>query len=112
MWIAVISALVCFAIATILFTPPLRGYPFYQALSFYFLFEGGWTVLNAVVQLIWPGSTFMDWVHYIGAILLGGYLFYRLFSYYWSQKSGKEASSLVKKDPAQPGNDGGDGQKS
>ena len=65
MWIAVLSALVCFAVATILFTPPLRSYPFYQVLSFYFLFEGAWTLLNAAVDLIWPGSNVLVWVHCI-----------------------------------------------
>ena len=40
MWIPIITCLVCFAVATILFTPPLRKFPFYQAISFYFLFEG------------------------------------------------------------------------
>lgn len=86
MWFAVISALICFAIATILFTPQLRNYPFYQALSFYFLFEGAWTLVNAVVTMIWPSSNVMQWVHYVGALLLGGYLFYRLYAYYWKQK--------------------------
>ena len=37
MWIPIITSLVCFAVATILFTPPLRKFPFYQAVSFYFL---------------------------------------------------------------------------
>lgn len=88
MWFAIISSVICFAVATILFTPQLRNYPFYQVLSFYFLFEGGWTILNAIVAEIWPYSTFMQWVHYVGAIAFGALLFYRLFAYYWKQKHG------------------------
>ncbi len=91
MWIAVLSALVCFAVATILFTPPLRGYPFYQVLSFYFLFEGAWTLLNAAVNLIWPGSNALVWVHYVGVIVFAGLLFYKMYAYYWKQKHGAKA---------------------
>ena len=80
--------LVCFAVATILFTPPLRSYPFYQVLSFYFLFEGAWTLLNAAVDLIWPGSNVLVWVHYVGVIVFAGLLFYKIYAYYWKQKHG------------------------
>ena len=37
MWFAVISSLVCFAVATILFTPPFRKCSFYKEMSFFFL---------------------------------------------------------------------------
>ena len=83
MWLSILSALVCFAVATILFTPPLRSFPFYLGFSIYFLFEGAWTLLNAVALLIWPYSNFMVWVHYVGAILFAGYLLYSLYLYYW-----------------------------
>ena len=52
MWIPIITSLVCFAVATILFTPPLRKFPFYQAVSFYFLFEGAWTLFNTLITAI------------------------------------------------------------
>ena len=81
MWLSILSALVCFAVATILFTPPLRSFPFYLGFSIYFLFEGAWTLLNAVALLIWPYSNFMVWVHYVGAILFAGYLLYSLYLY-------------------------------
>lgn len=99
MWIAVISALVCFAVATILFTPPLRGYPFYQVLSFYFLFEGAWTLLNAAVNLIWPGADALNWIHYVGVIVFAGALFYKLSAYYWKQK---QLEKLSKKQSGSP----------
>ena len=62
MWIPIITSLVCFAVATILFTPPLRKFPFYQAVSFYFLFEGAWTLFNTLITAIWPYADFMIWV--------------------------------------------------
>ena len=37
MWIPIITSLVCFAVATILFTPPLRKFLFTRRFSFYFL---------------------------------------------------------------------------
>lgn len=96
MWLAVAGALLCFAVATILFTPPLRGYPFYQSLSFYFLFEGGWLLLDAVVNLIWPYTTFMRWVHGIGTLIFVGYLLYKMFSYYWKTKHTEKQGSAPK----------------
>lgn len=95
MWVAVVSSLICFAVATILFTPPLRSFPFYQAVSFYFLFEGAWTLLNAVVLAIWNYSLFMVWVHYFGSILCAGYLFYCLFIYYCKQKQAQKTENKV-----------------
>lgn len=86
MWIPIITSLVCFAVATILFTPPLRKFPFYQAISFYFLFEGAWTLFNTLVSAIWPYTDFMIWVHHVGIILFAGYLFYKIYVYYWRQK--------------------------
>ena len=86
MWIPIITSLVCFAVATILFTPPLRKFPFYQAVSFYFLFEGAWTLFNTLITAIWPYADFMIWVHHVGIILFAGYLFYKIYVYYWRQR--------------------------
>ena len=88
MWIPIITSLVCFAVATILFTPPLRKFPFYQAVSFYFLFEGAWTLFNTLITAIWPYADFMIWVHHVGIILFAGYLFYKIYVYYWRQRRG------------------------
>lgn len=96
MWFAIVGALLCFAVATILFTPPLRSYPFYQALSFYFLFEGAWTLLDAVVNLIWPYSGFMRWVHGIGTIAFVGYLLYKMYAYYWKKKQAAKETAAPK----------------
>ena len=68
MWIPIITSLVCFAVATILFTPPLRKFPFYQAVSFYFLFEGAWTLFNYPDHRHLPYADFM-----IGSIMLGSF---------------------------------------
>lgn len=105
MWIPVITSLVCFAVATILFTPPLRKFPFYQAISFYFLFEGAWTLFNTLITAIWPYADFMIWIHHVGIILFAGYLFYKIYVYYWRQKrdekNERKTEAAAKKEPPQ-----------
>ena len=86
MWIAVIASLICFALATILFTPSLREYPFYQPFAFYFLFEGAWMFCNWVILELFGSSAFMLWVQYIGSILFGGYLVFCLYRYAYQKK--------------------------
>ena len=51
-------------------------------MSCFFLFEGAWTILNFVVFEIWPKYNFMTWVNYIGTIVFGGYLLYKLIRIY------------------------------
>lgn len=89
MWSAVICSLICFAIATIMFTPQLRSFPCYQSLSFLFLFEGAWNLLNGIILVFWPSSNFMIWVHYVGLIIFGGYFLYCLYYKYWHSKKDK-----------------------
>lgn len=107
MWFSVISSLVCFAVATILFTPAFRKCDFYKELSIFFLFEGSWAILNLAVTEIWSKYNFMTWVNYIGTIVFGGYLLYKLIAIYNretgneslhdNQKSADSNSSLAQK---------------
>lgn len=96
MWLAVISALVCFAVSVILFTPPLRSFPFYQAIALFFLFEGAWCLFNSVILEVWPQQTFMIFIQYIGIILFAGYLFYKMFIYYLKNSKNEETSDEMK----------------
>lgn len=89
MWASVISSLVCFAVATILFTPTFRKCDFYKELSIFFLFEGFWAILNLAATEIWPKYNFMIWVNYIGTIVFGGYLLYKLI-YIHNSETGNE----------------------
>ena len=70
MWIAIISALVCFAVAVVLFTPLFRTVALFRPVALFFIFEG---------LQIWPGTSMMQWFHYIGIIIFGGYLLLCLF---------------------------------
>lgn len=93
MWLSILTAIVCFAIATILFTPVMRKLVIYQALAFYFLFEGGWTVINQIVLSLWKSGEFMMWVHLAGITIFGLYLFYSLCSYYWHRRQESKAEA-------------------
>ncbi len=99
MWFSVISSLVCFAVATILFTPPFRKCSFYKEMSFFFLFEGAWAILSFVVFEIWPKYNFMTWVNYIGTIVFGGYLLYKLIRIYnsYSKDTKPKTSHTIEK---------------
>lgn len=86
MWLSVIASLVCFAVATVLFTPALRYYPFYRPLALYFIFQGLWMILNWGVGELFADGTFMILVEYVGSIVFAGYLAYRLYN---SSKKGE-----------------------
>lgn len=82
------SSLVCFAIATALFTPNLRGFKAYREFSFYFLFEGFWSLISFIVNEVWPGSTVMLWVHFIGSLVFGIYILFRLYTCFLKKNPG------------------------
>ena len=88
---ALVAAVVCLAVATIMYTPALRRFPFYQPVSFYFLFEGVCALANGIISAVFPYSQVMDVVHSIGVVVLGGYFCIRLILYCTHEKrSAKE----------------------
>ena len=87
MLMSVFTSIICFAVATVMFTKYMREFPFYQALSFYFLFEGAYELINGLITLIWPGSYFMVWVHCVGVIVFSAYLLYCIYTYVKNNKS-------------------------
>lgn len=92
MWIAFISAFVCFAVAVVLFTPLFHSVAVFRPVALFFIFEGLWILANYIVIQIWPGTGMMQWIHYLGIIVFGGYLLLCLFfSRPKKQKSEKKA---------------------
>lgn len=89
MWIAFIAAAVCFAVAVVLFTPLFRSVAVFRPVALFFIFEGLWILGNYLVTQIWPGLNVMQWVHYIGIVVFGGYLLLCLF-YSRPKKEGAE----------------------
>lgn len=82
MWIAVIAAVVCFSVSVILFTPPLRPFPFYRSISLFFLFEGLWALANAFLVEYFGKYEAMMWIQYLGLIVIACFIFYSMLLYY------------------------------
>lgn len=79
MLLAIISAVVCLAIATIMYTPRMRSFQFYRPVAFLFLFEGIWILLDYIFRQINPENNVMQIIHYIGLIVLGAYFVISMF---------------------------------
>lgn len=74
MIIAILSAVVCLIIAIVLFTPMFRTLVLFRPVALFFVFEGIWIMCDYIISQIWPNSEAMQWVHYSGIIIFGGYL--------------------------------------
>lgn len=90
MWLSILSSIVCFAIATILFTPYFRDFKIYQPISFYFLFQGFSSLLNFIVNEVWPGSTIMLFINSMGILIFGIYITVYFYINYYKNDSNKK----------------------
>lgn len=79
MLLAIISAAVCLAIATMMYTPRMRNFRFYRPVALLFLFEGVWVLTDYIFKQAVPDNVFMQIIHYVGLIVLGLYFFIKLF---------------------------------
>lgn len=79
MLIAIIAAVICLIIAIVLFTPMFRHLVLFRPVALFFIFEGVWIMCEYIITQIWPGTEAMQWVHYAGVIVFGGYLALCLF---------------------------------
>lgn len=73
MLLAIISAVFCLAVATMMYTPKMRVFKFYRPVAFLFLFEGIWLLLDYIFNQVAPDNIFMMIIHYIGLIVIGIY---------------------------------------
>lgn len=98
MWIAILSSLICLAVAVVLFTPMFRSAPLFRPVAVFFAFEGVWILFNYLVTQLWPRNAAMQWIHYTGIIVFGGYLLLCLFySRPKKEKPGKDKKKAKKK---------------
>ncbi|MGN0551679.1 MAG: hypothetical protein ACI4I4_07570 [Acutalibacteraceae bacterium] len=95
MWIALIASFICLLAAVILFTPLFRNLPLFRPIALFFVFEGVWILANYLVTQIWPGNDAMQYIHYTGIIVFGGYLLLCLF--YSRPKKNREEKAQKKK---------------
>lgn len=79
MLIAILAAAVCLIVAIVLFTPMFRHLLLFRPVALFFIFEGLWIMGDFFVSQIWPSVEAMQWVHYAGIIVFGGYLIICLF---------------------------------
>lgn len=73
MILAIITAAVCLAATTIMYTPHMRSFRYYRPIAFFFLFEGLWIIADYAFAQIFPGNVFMQMIHYIGIIIIVAY---------------------------------------
>lgn len=94
MLIAILAAAVCLIVAIVLFTPMFRHLLLFRPVALFFIFEGLWIMGDFLVSQLWPGTEAMQWVHYAGIIVFGGYLVICLF---FSRPKKEKASKKKKK---------------
>ena len=85
MLLAIISAAICLAAATIMYTPKMRSFSQYRPVGLFFLFEGVWLLADYIVKQFVPDNVFMMIVHYIGLSVIGLYF---VFSAVFLSKDG------------------------
>ena len=78
MLLAIIAAVACLAVATLMYTPKMRTFRFYRPVALIFLFEGIWLQIDYIVQQIAPDSTVTMILHYVGLIIYGIYFILRI----------------------------------
>ena len=74
MLIAILSGAVCLIISIILFTPMFRHFTILRPVALFFFFFGIWIFVEYLITHIYPGTEAMQWIHYAGIIIFGGYL--------------------------------------
>ena len=85
MLLAIISAAICLAAATIMYTPKMRSFSQYRPVGLFFLFEGVWILTDYIIKQMIPDNIFMMIVHYIGLSVIGLYF---VFSAVFLSKDG------------------------
>lgn len=95
MLLAIISAAICLAAATIMYTPRMRSFQFYRPVGLIFLFEGVWLLADYIFRQIAPDNIFMMIIHYIGLGVLMMYLILKIL--FGSKEKVKEKLKEKKK---------------
>ena len=85
MLLAIISAAICLASATLMYTPKMRSFSQYRPVGLFYLFEGVWLLADYIVKQFVPDNVFMMIVHYIGLSVIGLYF---VFSAVFLSKDG------------------------
>lgn len=78
MILAIISAVVCFGAAVLIFTPSFRKIALLRPMAYYLFFQGVWQLISYIVLQIAPTNGLINPVNYIGTIIILGYYIFIL----------------------------------
>ena len=76
MILAILSSLICFIAAVIMFTPYFRKVTLLRPCAVYFIFQGCWQLVAYLVSQLSPGNEIMLYISFIATIVL---LLYYIF---------------------------------
>ena len=92
MILAIISALICFIAAIIIFSPYFRKVPLLRPMALYLIFEGAWQLASFIIFEIHPTSTLPAYIDRIGTIvIIAYYIFILLMTKSKSKRKGRKA---------------------
>lgn len=79
MILAVLSAVVCFCAAVLIFTPYFRKLPVLRPLAVFLIFEGAWQLAAYLILQLDPTNGFILMLNNAGTILIIGFYIFFLF---------------------------------
>lgn len=85
MILAIISAVLCFAVAVLIYTPYFRKIPLIRPIALYFVYEGGWILASNIVLQLDPANDIILNINYIVTIVF--MLYYMFFLFMTKRKS-------------------------
>ena len=90
MILAIVSAIVCFAAAILMFTPFFRKNPPLRPIAIYLLFQGVWIMVSYALLQLNPNNQFVFPINYIATIVLLAYLIFVMVGSRFKRKPDKE----------------------
>lgn len=91
MVLAIISAIICFIAAIIMFSQYYRKFTLLRPMAVYLIFQGVWQMASFLVLEIFPGNQIVLYVNYIGTGIL--LLYYILLLSMTKKKSNIHSNS-------------------
>ncbi len=79
MILTIITAVICFIAAAIIFSPYFRKIPLLRPAAFYLVFVGAWQIFSYIVSEISPTSPIPAYVGQIGTIAIILYYIFIMF---------------------------------
>lgn len=78
MLLTIITALVCFVAAVVMFTPYYRKMALLRPMALYLIFEGVMIMLTYIISDLYPTSTTVDIINRVGTLIIVVYYIFIL----------------------------------